>query len=251
MSVSLKLISLNIEKSKHLDRVLPFLVREMPDVFCAQELYESAISRVVAALSGVEYTYIPMTMRPKENPPEMQGIAIFSRVPVTKRDVLYYRGTPDVVPESAQEDPSTYNNSNRMVVVCDVAKGGTAFRIATNHFAWTSGGQPDGMQRKEICLLLDILDRLGEFVLAGDFNAPRGGEIFGMLAAKYRDNVPVRYKTSLDASLHRAGKTSPEQLATKMVDGIFSTSAYTVSDVELVSGVSDHCAIVANVSKPS
>jgi hypothetical protein len=36
---------------------------------------------------------------------------------------------------------------------------------------------------------------------------------------------------------------------TKMVDGLFSTPGYLVSDVELHSGVSDHMAITANVAK--
>ena len=43
--------------------------------------------------------------------------------------------------------------------------------------------------------------------------------------------------------LHRAG---PLQL---VVDGMFSTDDYSVSEVALHQGVSDHCAITALVSK--
>jgi len=42
-SPSIKIISLNIERSKHIDRILPFLVREQPDVFCVQELCKKDI----------------------------------------------------------------------------------------------------------------------------------------------------------------------------------------------------------------
>ena len=246
---AIKLVSLNVEKSRHIDRGQSFLREVQPDVFCVQELYESAIPQIAATLSGAEYLYEPMTKRMREEPPEIQGIAIFSRLAIQKHDIRYYKGTRDAVPDSIQSDPSTYGNTNRVVITCDVEKGGMMYRIATNHFAWTPDGKPDDVQREEIHLLLDILRDLDEFVLAGDFNAPRGGEIFGMLAARYRDNVPLRYKTSLDLSLHRAGKSRPQELLNKMVDGIFSTPRYDVRDVELLSGISDHCAIVANVSR--
>ena len=70
-----------------------------------------------------------------------------------------------------------------------------------------------------------------------------------MLAAKYKDNVPVQYKTSIDVALHRLGKERPEEFADKMVDGIFSTPLYEVKNVEMKGGVSDHCALVATVTK--
>ena len=70
-------------------------------------------------------------------------------------------------------------------------------------------------------------------------------EIFGRLAAQWTDHIPPTYATSLDPALHRAG---PLQL---MVDGIFATADYGVSEVVLHQGVSDHCAITARVAKGS
>ena len=67
MGIPLKLVSLNIEKDRHLDRIVPFLSEQMPDVFCAQEVYESSIPVIAEALSGAEYVYAPMTGRPKES----------------------------------------------------------------------------------------------------------------------------------------------------------------------------------------
>jgi len=247
-TASVKLISLNIEKSKHLDIVVPFLETQMPDVFCVQEIYESSVAIISAALGGAEHIFIPMTGRPRENPPEIQGVGIFSRLPIRKREVKYYVGTSNPVPDSMQNDPTTYNLNNRMVIICDIEKYGKIFRIATTHFTWTPDGNPSEAQRTDMRTLLDILHEVGEFVLAGDFNAPRGGEIFAKLTSRYKDNVPARYETSLDISLHRAGKTRPQELADKMVDGILSTPAYRVSNVEMISGVSDHCALVAEIS---
>src|SRR3989344_221067 len=243
MCASLKLVCLNIEKDRHLDRIIPFLSEQMPDVFCAQEVYESSIPAIAGALPGSSYVYVPMTGWPKESPPQMQGVAIFSRFPVKAQDVRYYVGAPGQVPDSDDNDPLTYNANNRPLVICDVEKGGDVFRICTTHFTWTPDGQPTDEQRKDMKALLALLDDAGELVLAGDFNVPRGGELFGMLAARYKDNVPSHYTTSIDGDLHKRGQLN------RMVDGIFSTPAYSVSGVEMICGVSDHCALIATVSK--
>lgn len=245
--MSLKLVSLNIEQSKHLELVEPFLSAQEADIVCLQELIAADGERLQKASGLAYHAFEPMVMIPAESDTPM-GLGIFSRAPFVSTSAHYYAGAQGVLKDSVQEDSSTYNNLNRFAFMADVEKEGHLFRIATTHFRWTPDGKPDGAQREDIKNLLQVLEGLGEFVLAGDFNAPRGGEIFGMLAARYKDNIPPHYKTSLDISLHRAGKTKPEELEDKMVDGLFSTSGYSVSDVELVPGVSDHCAIVANIS---
>ena len=242
MSVPLKLVSLNIEKDRHLDRITPFLSEQMPDVFCAQEVYESSIPVIAKALSGTAYVYVPMTGRPKENPPHMQGVAIFSRLPIKAQSVRYYVGRPDTVPDSDDNDPLTYNASNRMVVLCDIEKEGQLFRVGTTHFTWTPDGEPTDGQRSDMRALIALFDDAEELILTGDFNVSRGGELFGALAQRYKDNVPPHYTTSIDGNLHRKGQLN------RMVDGIFSTPSYIVSDVEMISGVSDHCALVAKIS---
>ena len=249
MPPRIKLISLNVEVSQHLDRVLPFLRREMPDVAAIQELNELDVPRFREALGGAPCLFVPMGRHVRKGTAAVIGIGIFSRLPVKKQDVRYYEGTPGSLQDSDLDKPETYNLFNRAVAICDVEKEGTEFRIANTHFTWSSQGQATDLQREKMRALLAILETQGDFVLVGDFNAPRGGEIFGMLAARYKDNIPPHYRTSLDISLHRAGKTQPEELSDKMVDGIFSTPGYAVSDVEMVPGLSDHCALRATVTK--
>ena len=81
------------------------------------------------------------------------------------------------------------------------------------------------------------------FVLAGDFNAPRGGEIFSHIAERYTDNIPPHYTTSIDGTLHRAGPIP------FMVDGLFTTPSYRAKGVHLEFGVSDHAAVAATIEK--
>lgn len=88
-----------------------------------------------------------------------------------------------------------------------------------------------------------MIELLGErpLVLCGDFNAPRGGPIFSQFAERWRDCIPQHIATSIDPDLHRAGAL---QL---MVDGLFTTADFAVSNVRMHCGVSDHKAITADI----
>ena len=248
MSVSLKLISLNIERHKHLDLVEKFLAQRMPDVVCLQEVFEHDLERLARAFGATSTAFEPMGRLPEELPPGVMGVAILSRVPIRKMRAHYYAGIPGVLNDAIIGNKLTFQQLNKLVLTVELEKEGKPFRIATTHFTWTPDGAPDEFQRAHILKLLTVLEGLGEFVFCGDLNAPRGGEIFDMLSAKYKDNIPPHYETSLDISLHRAGKSRPHELENKMVDGLFSTPAYLASGVELVPGVSDHMAIVADIT---
>jgi len=240
MGASIKLISINAERSLHLDLIVPFLEMRRPEVVCVQELLERDIPRFEKIIGPCRAFGID-GLHPAD-PPEtgslMEGNGIFAPLPVVSTDVHYYAGSeehartrlPKVIPDDVS------------IVSCEVEKEGKNFHFLTTHFTWSARGKAVNLQRENMNKLLKYLENLKEFVLIGDFNAPRGGEIFAMLAGRYKDNVPPHYTSSIDPNLHRAGRLE------LMVDGIFSTPLYAVSDVEIVSGVSDHCALVATVS---
>ncbi|HXK38466.1 MAG TPA: endonuclease/exonuclease/phosphatase family protein [Candidatus Paceibacterota bacterium] len=243
--ISIKLISLNIERSKHLGTVLPFLDAQKPDIVCVQEILENDILRFVAALDGAEYVFAPALRHMETQGNPIVGEAIFSRLRVARQDIQYYVGNANDIPESRPSEAAKTGRSlqNCTLVTAAVEKEGNLFTVGTTHFTWSLDGEPSMAQRMNMKELLGILKLREEFVLTGDFNAPRGGEIFSMLANAYKDNVPARYTTSIDGRLHRAGQLN------LMVDGLFSTPQYSVSNVEMVCGLSDHCALVATVSK--
>jgi endonuclease/exonuclease/phosphatase family metal-dependent hydrolase len=104
------------------------------------------------------------------------------------------------------------------------------------------GGDVTEKQTQDLKALLAILEKIPEFVLTGDFNAPRGRETGDTIAAKYKDNIPEHYTSSIDP-MHRAGELP------YVVDGIFTTPQYLASNVELHLGVSDHKAVTATIAK--
>lgn len=243
MPTTLRLVSLNIERSKHLDLVIPFLEKANAEVVCLQELMERDISLFEKTL-GMRGVFAPMTVHPSEGMQGIMGIGIFSRLPVQKTSSMYYVGSADVIPNFETITVEKKHAINHALVTYTVEKEGISFTVATTHFTWTPRGySTDDGQRRDVQELLKLLEHIGEFVLCGDFNAARGGEIFSTIASVYEDNVPLTYTTSIDGNFHRAGQLP------YMVDGLFSTKGYAVSGVEIVCGVSDHCALITTISK--
>lgn len=238
----LHLVSLNIERSKHLQRVLPFLTQQNADIVCIQELCEPDMAAFQKTL-GMECILAPLKHNGQDGPLITEGIGIFSRLPVLSTQVEFYVGDEGTIPTFDWSSKEIKQMSERCALITlTVENDGKVFQIATTHFAWTPDGLPDAFQREALLELLKILSPKRDLILCGDFNAPRGGEIFTALTERYIDNIPEQYVTSLDRQLHRAGHLN------RMVDGLFTTPKYKAEKAELVSGISDHCAIVADIS---
>ena len=239
----IKLISVNIERSKHLQRVITFLKQETADVICLHELMEGDIPFFEQELD-MKALFVPSTRHNNDGNPGVEGSAIFTALTVVGHGTEYYWGKAGEIRDFDVTSAGTKHETQSYAILCaDVRKAEEEFRIATTHFTWTADGQADDLQRADLKKMLEILEKLREFVLCGDFNAPRGLEIFTAIAGKYKDNIPLYYVTSLDRNLHRAGHLD------YVVDGLFTTPEYNASDVRLQDGVSDHCAIIARIGK--
>lgn len=253
--MALSLVSLNIEGSKHLATALPFVVSRNADIVCIQELLGRDIKRFEEAF-GAPCFYAPMTLLPPGAPlnqteePVPFGIGMFSRVPLTGQRLHYIHEAPEGIRNFIEDTTHTKRQTQHvLMLVSDVEKDGIQYRIGTTHFTWTPEGDADEYQREDIETLFSIAHVEAPLTLCGDFNAPRGREIFSALTTRFKVNIPAHYATSIDVSLHRNGKIRPRDFDDKMVDYLFTTSTYTAKNVELVFGVSDHAAIVATIEK--
>jgi endonuclease/exonuclease/phosphatase family metal-dependent hydrolase len=240
---ALTVASINIERSKHLARVAAFLRTYSPDVVCLQELVPDDIPVFRDDLGYEHHVCIPMARFPEHGQLRLTGVGIFSRRPFEFTEDIAYAGGgsgSDVVDRTSDE--TRFQTARYTLAVVGIRSGGDTYTIATTHFPWTENARTSDFQRTACDALLRVLkDR--PLVLCGDFNAPRGGEIFSRLAAHWTDHIPPAYASSLDPVLHRAPHLR------LMVDGVFSTSDYRVSEVALHQGVSDHCAATAVIGK--
>lgn len=241
MSEPISLVSLNIEGRKHLERITPFLNSVQPDVVCLQELCKQDVEYFERVLNTKGY-FAPMHYTAEWN--DEQGLGIFTAFPF-KAEAIWYAGQKGGIPVSAglSSLEQRYCTMQFKLVIAHIEKNGKKFTIGNTHLPVTENAEVTEYQREALAGMFTALENYNEIVFCGDFNAPRGREIFSEIAAKYKDNVPSGYTTSLDGSIHRAGPLP------YMVDGLFSTPGYEVANVRMLCGVSDHCAIIANISR--
>lgn len=242
----MKIITVNIEGHRHFEeRLLPFLQKEQADFISLQEVFEVDMPILAEKLGMTGHFYpladITETSIHQRHALGRWGIAQLSKVPIISGGFEYYQGSEAVVPAfTGASDP---NSINRALMWTSVGSPDELFTFATTHFIWTPDGNPTPLQAENLAKLWKILDKLPPYIVMGDFNAPRGRSTFDELASRLKDNVPPEIETSIDGSLHKAGKIM------QMVDGMFSTPAYQVEQVRVVDGVSDHKAIVAEVKR--
>ncbi len=243
----MKLISINIECNRHTDRVLDFLKKEKADVVCIQELLEEEFDfyKKELGLGGVFQTW-NYFRSPYYGDliGKRQGVAIFTKEIIESGSVFYTGSKANILKPFEEYMSDEKFQKNKAFVWADVKdEEGVKFRIITTQLPVTKEGEVTPYQLEVINLMLHQLESFEEFILCGDMNAPRGRQSFSLIAEKYKDNIPPKYKTSIDQNLH---KVKGIQF---MVDGLFTTSTYKASNVRLQDGVSDHMAIIADISK--
>lgn len=244
----MKVIQLNIERNKHLERFIPFLLAEQPDVVCLEEVMERTVPQLEDKL-GMQATFAPMAILRGYEPDtegDRWGICFLSRVNHRVVEEVYLVGSRDEIRiHTYKALMAGVDTIAKVLLVVEVEEQRSVFTLGMTHFTWAPNGQVSDLQEHDMATLEGVLDRYPKLILCGDFNIPRGNKLYERLAARFTDNVPSTVTTTIDQKLHR--KTG----LMYVVDYLFSTPHFTVTDIRVVDGVSDHCALVANVETAS
>jgi len=245
-----KIISLNIEANKHLDHVCDLLRRENADAVFLQEVLEGDVEILTQAAAAAAYKYVPLMYVGRRNSalipyPSVWGMLAMTKYKPERFVMEYYSKKGSDLPELIT-DPLVPNSPNRAVLGLAISANGKTHKLLSTHFTWADKGGYNSEQLRDLENLWKLLDREGEYALCGDFNAPRGGLIYKKITTKLKDNIPPEIKTTLDNKYHRVKNIDP-----LVVDNIFSTPAYRITDVRVIGGVSDHKAVVADVTSIS
>lgn len=234
--MTIKLLSLNIEQDKHWPAIEALLSQTRPDVICLQELFIEDFWRLREQF-GWQGEYVPRLKYLANG--RIDGIAIFSRFPIDRAAILDYDLGQGEIPELAHVHSS---RPRSVALVLDLTIDKQKLSVATTHFTWSNLGRVTGEQLNNMQLLLKKLGDYERLVIAGDFNSPRGDQVYGLLETKYHSHIPTLVSSTIDGALHRAGPLP------YVVDGLFTTANIQVGAVQLHSGVSDHLAITAELS---
>lgn len=240
-AMSLKLLTLNIEGHRHLERWPAKILLEKPDVVCMQEVFSADMPYIENTL-GMKGFFAPMLDVNQENkyginPLGTWGLGFFTNLEHTPEKTEYYFGSENLKPFELPNDAS------RLVLSSTVTKDGKQFSVGTTHFTWSDKGLTTDEQRRDFQELKKIIMGFDELILCGDFNAPRGKEIFGEFETLLTDNLPQDIISTIDHDLHYAGKID------LVVDTIFTTPHYKMSNVRVLNGVSDHLGVVGEVER--
>lgn len=243
--MSIKLLSLNIEGDKHLELVEELIRENQPDVICLQEVYALDVERLSFVLPNLSAQYLPIVSYDEPNRYDIAPRGQWGLLVLTKQEPLKvwqqaYKGDLEDIPSFTDGQP---NSANRAILGVQIKNSDQTLNIFTTHFTWTGNGKPSPEQFIDLEQMLEFLEDKPTHVLCGDFNAPRGEAVFDQLAGVYTDNIPLDVKTTIDGQFHYAGDL---QL---VVDGLFSSPEYDVTAVQVVGGVSDHKAILAQLDR--
>ena len=111
----MKLISLNIEGSKHLERIIPFITKESPDVLCLQEVFKADLH--LFEKLGYTCHFLPLTIFMINENPQEHGVALCSKTRITDVKSIYYLDFETVLPlhdpKDIPLDPGWYPSWHR------------------------------------------------------------------------------------------------------------------------------------------
>lgn len=241
----MKIISLNIEGDKHLERVLKFLIKQQPDVVCFSEVFENDAYYFASQLN-MSYIFAHQCYRPslinKDLTVKTFGIALLSKN-IISSCTHYIIGDERKIPRFQRSFDLNQKPHNIFLpaIIATISHDKLKYNVTTTHLAVTPEGKTTEYQINHEKNLVQYLSKFSDMIICGDFNAPRGGEAFSYFAKIYKDNIPPKYVTSLDQNLHRVKGLQ------RMVDCLFSTKKYKFDRISLVDDLSDHMAVVGNV----
>ena len=131
----------------------------------------------------------------------------------------------------------------RALITTTLEHEGQNYVFANTHFTWALTEDADVAQWPDYLRFQGLLDKIPSFVLAGDLNASRDSRVYRELSSRYVDHLPKDLESTLDPVLFR----KPELKL--VVDHLFSTLDYRLSNVEVLTGLSDHCGLSATISR--
>lgn len=238
MKAPLKIICLNIEMDRHFERILPFFKEQQPDVILLQEVLGKN-KELLEKATNMYGIYTIQNIICSEKTEDYLGLLTLSHLPIIKNDHIFYRGDGAQLIRMTEKEPE---KTARALTMIEVVKDHQKYCILNTHFTWTPNGQPNEDQYQDLQYLLTHLTQIPEFVFCGDFNAPRGTPIFDTLAANYKDNIPAHISTTIDKHHHRRGDLGI------VVDGVFTTPGYEITELQVIDNLSDHCALLTTVN---
>jgi exonuclease III len=259
--VQIKIIHLNIERDKHIETVTKFFDSEKADIICLCEVAESSAQKW-AKMFGYEFVFSALF----NSSDGKYGSAILSKKSILESSNLRYdeeisNNLPFITFNNDYKNTDYKRPKDRflyhyavLTITVENDKG-KKITISTTHFPVTdhfSPGLPDHVYNEpsdieELNHTRVLFDKFmsliknisNPIIFTADINNPRGEYVYDTLAHELIDLTPQDVVSTIDPDLHyRKGLSL-------VVDTIMISPDVQAEKVNVISGVSDHKAIIA------
>ena len=173
------LLSLNIQRDYNFDRVTALVAKLDPDVICFQEALLPFVEEFAREFGyGHLFSLRTYGENDQANAPLPEGIALLwkqDELCLVKQGDHHYNDNDAIFPEASP------NAVRRALLLGTFEHGDVVYRVGTTHFTWTPDGSASDEQHRDMKNLLTALESYHDehgVIFTGDFNAPRGGEVF-------------------------------------------------------------------------
>ena len=247
----MKLVNVNAEGYRHVETVMGLIVRENPDFICMQESHEDFAK--LLSKQGYQTALLPRCRKEQDGREFIDCELFASKYPFVSENYYYAKTLADEIPFETSKLINGGKHSDFGFILATIPTESGIFNIATTHFTWAPDGNiASELQKRDMKVLLQLVENLPAHIICGDFNIPRlHNPLYKELTAVYTDNIPTSYKSSLDKDLHVVGSDSSKTIMFEeyMVDYVFSQKPYTAENVRLEFGISDHAAVICEIEK--
>lgn len=257
----LKILQINIENDKHLDKIINLVKEKDPDIVCMQEVVVDSWVYVLENM-GYSFCFAPMLVLDGKE----EGVLIFSKYKILKNKVFRYDlNKGNTLPVFNKKDLALIDGVRPwcrflyhfVLLNTSLEINNIVFNVVTTHFPVADHVVPDlpFHMFKDNQNLIDLLCIRNHFdlfiqnlskikkplIFTADLNTPRGSFIYDDLAHLLVDWVPQNLNTTLDSKNHRVKELN------LVVDTIMTSQDFDLINFEVIEGVSDHKALLATL----
>lgn len=251
MTRFVKFIQLNIYKGKFLNKIVDFLKEEKPDFASLEEVTrgsvnfwkDKSIDTAVYIKEALRYEEVYNYDFQVKNPPGAFGLAVLSRFPIKRTNILRLR-EPQTVEFAKTKDKKWFPLIPRQLLDSEVDYQGTDLHIMTWHGAWTPTPADTEETLRQARLVSDYLRGTSKpFILGVDANALPESKTISLInkvANNLMTGAGVKYTTN--PKIHKARpKAFP-------IDFIFTSHHFKLISLKVPQiTISDHFPVIAQL----
>lgn len=247
----MKIISLNVWNGGRIwDNMIEFLRAENPDILMLQEVFDSKYSgpeqrfRTMTELRALLHyphdTFAPTFLNTVEIGVVEEGLAIFSRFPITATHHEYYFGKHSL---RLYDAPETYKTTPRIIQHASIDVNGAPFNIFNTHGVWGEHGNDTPERLAMGKYIAKAVADKPRTILGGDFNVSPGTQTIGYIEEKLSNVLEGMVKSTFNMKY----KNNPGY-ATAVADMLFASPDLTIVNKKVYPvDVSDHLPIMIEV----